>query len=67
MDFIEMAKIRMEHWITHNEHHQKEYATFIEQLQGAGKQDCADHIREMMILMEKSSHCLREALNALEE
>jgi hypothetical protein len=65
MDFVEKAKVRLEHWIIHNDHHQEEYEIFIKQLQAAGKQQSADHIREMMALMEKSTDCLRNALSAL--
>lgn len=65
MDFVEKAKVRMEHWIAHYDHHQEEYQSLMEQLQEAGKQESADHIREMMELAEKSIHCLRAALKAL--
>jgi formyltetrahydrofolate hydrolase len=65
MDFVEKARIRLEHWIAHNVSHQEEYEEFMEQLQDAGEQESADHIREMIALAEKSTHCLRNALNAL--
>ena len=65
MDFVEKARIRLEHWITHNVNHQEEYELFMEQLQDAGKQESANHIREMIELAAKSTHCLRNALNAL--
>jgi len=66
MDFIEKAKIRLEHWITHNDHHQEEYEMFAEQLEGANKKESAEHLREMISLSSKSTACLREALKALE-
>ncbi len=66
MDFVEKAKLRLEHWITHNEHHQEDYEAFIAQLQESGMQESADHIQEMMALTAKSTECLRKALNALE-
>ena len=65
MDFVEKAKIRLEHWITHNDHHQEEYEMFAEQLQDAGKKESADNIREMLELTAKSTDCLRKALKAL--
>ena len=65
MDFVEKAKIRLEHWITHNDHHQEEYEMFLEQLQDAGKKDCADNIREMMKLTAKATDCLRKTLETL--
>jgi len=37
MDFIEKTRIRMENWITHNNHHQEEYEMLAEQLETAGK------------------------------
>ncbi len=65
MDFVEKAKIRLEHWITHNDHHQEEYEMFAEQLQDAGKKESGDNIREMMELTAKGTDCLRKALKAL--
>lgn len=66
MDFIEKAKIRLEHWITHDQHHMEEYEDFMEKLQEAGKEESADHIREMIRLTEKVTECLHKALDALE-
>ncbi len=65
MDFVEKARIRLEHWITHNDHHQEEYEMFAEQLQDAEKKESADNIREMMELTAKGTDCLRKALKAL--
>ena len=65
MDFIEKTKIRLEHWITHNDHHQEEYELLAEQLEDAGKEESAEHIREMVELTIKSTGCLRKALKAL--
>ena len=65
MDFVEKAKIRLEHWITHNDHHQEEYEMFAEQLQDAGRKESADNIREMMELTAKGTDCLRKALKAI--
>ena len=65
MDFIEKARIRLESWITHNDHHQEEYEMFAEQLETEGKNESLKHIREMIDLTAKSTECLRKALNAL--
>ena len=65
MDFVEKARIRLEHWITHNDHHQEEYEMFAEQLQDAGEKESGDNIREMMELTAKGTDCLRKALKAL--
>jgi hypothetical protein len=66
MDFLEKAKIRLEHWISHNDHHQEEYEAFAEQLETAKKKESAKYLREMMSLNSKSTECLREALKALD-
>jgi hypothetical protein len=65
MDFVEKAKIRLEHWITHNDHHQEEYEMFAEQLEAAKKNKSAQYIREMIELNSKSNECLRKALRIL--
>jgi len=66
MDFLEKAKIRLEHWITHNDHHKEEYELFAEQLEQAGKEESARQVREMIRLSIESNECLRKALKALE-
>jgi chemotaxis regulatin CheY-phosphate phosphatase CheZ len=65
MDFVEKAKIRLEHWISHSEHHHEEYEMFADQLDEAGKRESAEQIREMMKLSSRSTDCLRKALKAL--
>ena len=66
MDFTEKARNRLEHWITHNDHHQEAYEMFAEQLKEAGKIESSKHVREMVELTAKSSECLRQAIKALE-
>lgn len=65
MDFVEKSKIRLEHWISHNDHHQEDYETFADQLEEAGKKESAEQIREMVRLTKASTDCLRKALEAL--
>jgi hypothetical protein len=65
MESIEKAKIRLEHWISHSDHHYEEYETFAGQLEESGKAESAKCIREMMTLTSKSTECLREALRLL--
>ncbi len=65
MDFMEKAKIRLQNWITHNDHHQEEHEMFAEQLEEANRTESAKHIREMIELNSKSNECLRQALKAL--
>jgi hypothetical protein len=67
MDFVEKAKIRLEHWRTHNDHHHEEYQMFAEQLEDAGKTKSAAHIREMIELSSKMSDCLGYALKEIDQ
>ena len=67
MDFVEKAKIRLEHWKTHNDLHHEEYQLFAEQLEDAGKTESAAHIREMIELSSKISDCLGNALKVLDQ
>jgi len=66
MDFVEKAKIRLEHWRSHNDHHHEEYRLFAEQLEDAGKTRGAAHIREMIELSSKISDCLKNALKEID-
>jgi hypothetical protein len=65
MDFTEKARVRLEHWISHNDHHREDYEKFLKELQEAGQTESARHIREMMDLTLRSTECLRKALKAL--
>ena len=65
MEFIEKARIRIEHWINHNEDHLQEYEPFAHELESAGKNESARYIREMTALITQSNDCLRRALKAL--
>ncbi len=67
MDFIEKARMRLEHWLSHNDHHQEEYELFADQLEENGKAGPAGQIREMAKLASKSNECLRNALEKLSE
>ena len=66
MDFLEKAKIRLEHWVDHSDHHIEEYKDFADQLEQAGRSESAEQVREMIKLNQKSTECLKEALKALE-
>ena len=65
MEFSEKAKVRIEHWIHHNEHHNEDYEEFAKQLEGVGKSESAACIREMIDLTLKSTDCLKKALDTL--
>jgi len=66
VEFVEKAKIMLERWITHNNHHQQEYERFAIQLERVGKPESATHVREMTELTSKSTACLKKALQALQ-
>ena len=65
MDFGEKARMKLEHWITHNEHHEEDYEAFAEQLEAAGMGESAGYVREMKALTAKSTACLKKALKAM--
>ncbi|MFZ0449554.1 MAG: hypothetical protein WAL98_09935 [Desulfatiglandaceae bacterium] len=65
MEFREKARIQLEHWITHNDHHEEEYLSFAEQLESAGMEESGKHVRDMVTLAAKSTESLRKALKAL--
>jgi hypothetical protein len=65
MDFVQKARVRIEHWISHNDHHLEDYDAFAGELEAAGKAESAAHIREMILHSTRSSECLRKALRAL--
>jgi hypothetical protein len=67
MDFAERARVRLTHWMNHNDNHQEEYQKFALELEEAGAQESARQLREMAELSRKSNDCLRKALEALEE
>ncbi len=66
MEFIEKARVMLQHWITHNDHHQEEYEIFANQLEGAGKAESARYVREMIEFTSKSTESLKKALKELE-
>jgi len=65
MEFVEKARIRLEHWITHNDHHHEEYEMFVDQLEEVEKKESAKYVKEMMEMTAKGTECLRKALKAL--
>ena len=67
MDFVEKSRVRIEHWIHHNDHHLEDYDAFAKELESAGKAESARQIREMILHSARSTDCLRKALLALEE
>jgi hypothetical protein len=65
MDFVHKAGVRIEHWISHNDHHLEDYETFATELESAGKAESAKHIREMILHVARTTECLRKAFRAL--
>jgi hypothetical protein len=66
MDFVEKARIRIESWIKHNDHHQEDYENFADQLQAAGKKDSAEYVRKVIDLTTECTECLQSAMKSLE-
>ena len=67
MEFTEKAKVRIEHWIGHNDHHEDEYEAFAQQLEDAGQDKAADHIRKMIEYTRQGTDCLRKSLDAIDK
>ncbi|MFZ7112990.1 MAG: hypothetical protein ACOWYE_15005 [Desulfatiglandales bacterium] len=67
MEFLERARIRMEHWISHNDHHQEDYSAFAAELERAEKTASAQYIREMIEINARCTECLKRALEALDQ
>lgn len=65
MEFVEKARIRLAHWIDHNDHHQEDYESFARELEEAGRRESAEHLREVIRHNTRSTECLRKALQAL--
>ena len=65
MEFIEKARIRLEHWIHHSEDHYQEYLSFAKELEEAGKIESARHLKDMISLTTRSTECLKRAMKAL--
>ena len=65
METVAKARIRLEHWIAHNDHHEGEYARFAEELEKAGFETAAAEVRRMIEFNAGSNECLRKALAAL--
>jgi hypothetical protein len=67
MEFIDKARVRLEHWIHHSEDHYQEYVSFAKELEEAGKIESARHLKEMASLSARCTECLRKAMRALGE
>jgi len=65
MEFMEKARIRLEHWIHHSEEHYEEYSSFTKELEEAGKIESARHLKDMISLTTRSTECLKKAMKAL--
>ena len=65
MDAIERARIRLESWIFHNEHHSEAYESLITLLEDAGRSEAAGELRESIEWTSRSNQCLRRALEAI--
>lgn len=66
MDFTVKARMRLEHWLGHNEHHLKDYGDLAAELEAAGKSESAAHIREMVDHAALGTECMKKAIRALD-
>ncbi len=66
MDNVEKARIRMEHWIEHNDQHEQEYEALAQELEQADKKEAAAEVRAMKELTAKGSQHLRQAVALLQ-
>ena len=65
MEFLDKARVRLEHWIHHSEDHAQEYTSFAKELEDAGKIESARHLKDMIALSARSTECLKKAMKAL--
>jgi hypothetical protein len=65
MEFQEKAKIRLEHWIKHDQGHLDEYREFVKQLEEAGNAESAKAMQEMAEHTEMGLNSLKKALAGL--
>ncbi len=65
MDSVEKARVRLQHWISHNDHQLEEYEKFVRELEEDGKVESARYVKEMMNLTSRSTEYLKKALKAL--
>jgi hypothetical protein len=65
MDFKEKAKIRLEHWLSHNESHAVDYRRFAGELEAAGLTASRQALDETINRTEQGNAALRRALNLL--
>lgn len=65
MDFKEKAKIRLQHWLSHNESHVDDYRRFADELETAGLTASRQALGEAIDLTEQGNAAFRRALDLL--
>ncbi len=65
MDSVKKARIRLQHWISHNAHHLEEYEELVKELEEHGKIESAIFVKEMIELTSRSTESLKKALEVL--
>lgn len=65
MDFFEKARMRMEHWMKHNQDHIREYEKFARDLEENGKNESAAEIFQMAGLLAQADEHLKKAVQDL--
>jgi hypothetical protein len=66
MDFHEKAKIRLEHWVAHDQGHLTEYKAFAQELSDAGLAQSAEAINDLVGSVENGIDCMQRALAGLD-
>lgn len=67
MEFKEKAKIRIQHWLKHNQEHAQEYQNMARELEANGLPEVAEAIMALAKNTELGSACLQKAISALEK
>lgn len=65
MDALERARLRLEEWIHHSQHHKEDYERLAQELEALGKSESASSVRRMVELTSQGTESLKRALEAL--
>ncbi|MEG1330740.1 MAG: zinc transporter, partial [Eubacterium sp.] len=62
---FEILNLLLDHWVSHNQDHAKEYKNWVEKMKIAGKDEVAKSIEEAIALMAQADIHLMEAKKQL--
>ncbi len=63
MDFKEKLKIRVEHWLEHNDKHCEEYSNFAKELQEHGLSEQKQYLERVVDLTKEISSLFKKILS----